>query len=894
MSQSNAQVERVILQYETRYSDALADIERLDDANETLEARIDRLSRASIDIDAELNVTGSSVLTDLEALDSVTYTPAIDPDLQRSELNDLEALDSAELTPVVDPDVQSDTELTNLEALDSATLTPEVDAQATANTTDLLEQIRNLQVLDIALNVTGQGAALLQNVVNLLGESEAAAARLTAQIGGELPDAQERINRLLLVTSASREDIARRLAQGVQLGIDPAELDTAVQRSLALGDALELGSDELLASADKLVTQGLAPNLEAAFDVITAGYQEGVNRGGDFLDVLTENASTFRDLGLNAEQATALLNDGLDAGFANAGQVADALKEFNIRANDLGDTAAQDALTTLGLPTPEEAQAELNMTGQQYLQAVLDGLSNVENVGQRETLTKALFGTQAEDFSVETLLSLDPATAFFDTIEGRAQTAADTFQNTLGNTVQNFFDGLQVGAETALSSEQLGLEEKLTDLKNRLNGALADIAGGMSLTEAIEVNFNLPGFAQDVDRIESMFGNFLIGLLEIVARVQEFSGNDASGTRSEITRLAQGQLAFDLQAVPAEEITGVIRTAIERGVSEADVTTALNTAVSEQLAAGNIEQAQALANQGGQSRAVLSTSSAFGLVQQQAEFVQGATESLADFEARVQAARDALASNPLITSVEVEALPAIDTTEAQAAINATVTQLETDLQAAVDEGRLGDALDIAEQLNNPDAIGAITAAIDDQIQAANDAIAAGDLEAARTIAENIGSDELLAQIESIATTATDTAESVGTAAGDMATSFEDADESITDSISGNSIVPDIESILAAAENSLPAAGRFADLFADDLQELSAVGGSAMRRLRGDIDLTAAAVASLIAGMSAIPSSVTGTVNNNSVVINQTNHNNSAASAAASSGDVDNYFRGNPQ
>ncbi len=937
--QSRPQVERVILEYEARTSDALSDIGRLDDATDNLEARIERLSSQDISLQADVTID-SSVLNDLEALDSATYTPEIDP-----------TIDDAPIKAVTD--------------LDSEVVTPEVDTQETTEgkaVLDRLDEIRNLQVIDLALNIGGQGATLLQNVVGLIGESEAAAARLTAQIGQDLPDAEARINDIFAATGAAREDVAGALAAGVQLGIDPADLDQAVVAATNLSTIFGGDITENLRTAQQLVKTGLVPDIQEAFDLLTAGNQSGLNADGGLAGTLTEYASTIRQAGLDGSEALGLIQSGLDAGFDNADRVLDAVREFGIRANDTGDANAQAALDTLGLPTPDEVRASGGEVGAEYLAGVIEAIEAAPAADQR-SLTTALFGTQAEDFGVDTLLSLDPVNEFFDTIEGRAEEAGTAFQDTLGATVERFFREAQVSIEGFLNNSTF--RQTLDDFKANLQGTLDALQSGESLPDAIEIGFRIPGFSDQVDRIQSAIGNFVISLLEMIASVQSFLGKDASGTQAEIARLSQGQLAFDLQTVNPDEIGGLIRTALERGVSGSDIASLVDTAIQEQLVVGNVGGAQAIADGAGLQSATVT--SFFAGVQTGSETLQqGIDESLASFQLRVAALQRILENSG--QAVDVQVNPIVDTSASQTAIDAAANELRAQFDDAFNEGNLTEALTIAEQLGDPAVLeqvqfyatqmrdefnaalaeGNTDAALDAaqylpddaELQAAaqanasafttafNDALSSGDTTTAIAIANLLGDETLLQQIddyrtkisevkdgfddftaatEGVSTTVTgvtsdiasiaDSSEAMkdglsehATAAGAAMTAMSDEVEM---AVRGNSIVPDIESILTAAEENLPEAGSYAKMFATDLQALDRTGTAAMLRLRGEIAATAAAAASLIATLSGVPSSVGGGGGNTTINVNNNVTNNSAAAAAASQADTDSVFRGNP-
>lgn len=940
MSQSRPQVERVILEYEARTSSALSDIERIDDATENLEARIERLSRQDVSIDADINIDRSA-LNDLEALDSATYTPEIDP-----------TLDDTPIKAVTD--------------LDSETVTPEVDVQETTEgkaILDRLDEIRNLQVIDLALNIGGQGATLLQNVVGLLGESEAAAARLTAQIGEELPDAEQRINDIYKATTASREEVATALARANQLQIDPSEIDAAATSALNFAQAFDVDVTESLRAAQQLVTNGLVPDIQSAFDLFTAGSQSGLNIDGGLLGTLTEYASTIEQAGLDGSEALGLIQSGLEAGFDNADRVLDAVREFGIRANDTGDANAQAALDTLGLPTPDEARASGGETGAAYLQSVFDAIQAAP-ADQQRSLTTALFGTQAEDFGFETLLSLDPVNEFFDNIEGRAEEASTAFNNTLGATVDTFFREAQVAVEEFLNNSTF--RQTLDDFKTALQDTLDALQSGESLPDAIEIGFRIPGFSDQVDRIQSAIGNFVISLLEMIANVQSFLGKDDSGTRAEIARLAGGQLSFDIQNAAPEEIGALVRTAMERGVSEADIGTLIGTAIDEQLALGNVGAAQAIASGAGAGSSTLSTFFG-GVMTNQTTVTQGIDETFEQFQARLDAMRLQLEQSGF--AVDIQANPSIVLDGYEEKLGAAAVELRAQFDDAFNEGNLTEALTLAEQLGDPATLeqvqfyaqqmrdefnaalaeGNTDAALDAaqylpddaELQAAaqanatafttafNDALSTGDTTTATAIANLLGDETLLQQIDDYRekigevkdgfddfTAATDGVSTTVTGVTSDIASIADSSEAMKDGLSehataagaamtamsdevemavrGNSIVPDIESILTAAEENLPEAGSYAKMFAADLQALDRTGTAAMLRLRGEIAATAAAAASLIASLSGVPSSIGGAGGGNTTVnINNNVTNNSAAAAAASQADTDSAFRGNP-
>ena len=67
---------------------------------------------------------------------------------------------------------------------------------------------------------------------------------------------------------------------------------------------------------------GIVDSAEEAFDVITVGFQNGLNSGGDMLDVLYEYSSQLKKLGITGQGALELIKAGLDNGAYNADKMA--------------------------------------------------------------------------------------------------------------------------------------------------------------------------------------------------------------------------------------------------------------------------------------------------------------------------------------------------------------------------------------------------------------------------------------------------------------------------------------------------------------------------------------------------------------------------------------------
>ncbi|MFI5808972.1 phage tail tape measure protein [Streptomyces sp. NPDC051561] len=226
-------------------------------------------------------------------------------------------------------------------------------------------------------------------------------------------------------------DALKQLTQNGIIAARSPKKDVEQLTQSALGLAEAFGTDVGAAArgAGALVKSGLAKNSREALDLITRGFQTGADKSEDFLDTLNEYGPQFKALGLTGAQSIGLLTQGLKAGARDGDLVADAMKEFTIRATD-GSKASADGFKALGL-SGEKMTAIFARGGPgaaKGLDLVLDRLRAIPDPATRSQTAVALFGTQAEDLN-SALFALDPSKA--TTAIGAVGGAADRMGKTL-------------------------------------------------------------------------------------------------------------------------------------------------------------------------------------------------------------------------------------------------------------------------------------------------------------------------------------------------------------------------------------------------------------------------------------------------------------------------------
>ncbi|TPN29368.1 replication protein [Mesorhizobium sp. B2-3-3] len=218
-----------------------------------------------------------------------------------------------------------------------------------------------------------------------------------------------------------------------------------------------------------LLKNKLAPNAEAALDLITVGFQKLGPNAEDLLETFQEYPVQLKKLGLDAQTSLGLFQQGLQGGARDTDIIADAFKEFSIRAIDMSQ-GSQDAYKALGLSasgmSSQIAKGGAGATA--GLQTVLDKLRSMKDPVAREAAAVGLFGTQAEELGTS-LFKLDPskAVATFSDVGGAADQLGKTFRSGPGYEIKVFTRALKQGLVDFIGGQVLPLLGRWGGVLNR-------------------------------------------------------------------------------------------------------------------------------------------------------------------------------------------------------------------------------------------------------------------------------------------------------------------------------------------------------------------------------------------------------------------------------------------
>jgi phage-related minor tail protein len=225
--------------------------------------------------------------------------------------------------------------------------------------------------------------------------------------------------------------------------ISDEELNKASKAALVLSKTFnaEVGNSTKTAAS---LMKNFSIDSTKAFDIMTTGFQQGGDYSGELLDTLNEYSVQFSSMGLSADQFLSILISGARNGAFNLDKVGDAVKEFNIRAQD-GSKVTADGFAAIGLNAQQmgEAIAEGGDAGQKAFVATISALAAMKDPIKQNIAGTNLFGTQWEDVRKKVILAMSDATKNIQKVDGATKEASDAISDNFGSKLQTVFREFQ-------------------------------------------------------------------------------------------------------------------------------------------------------------------------------------------------------------------------------------------------------------------------------------------------------------------------------------------------------------------------------------------------------------------------------------------------------------------
>lgn len=264
----------------------------------------------------------------------------------------------------------------------------------------------------------------------------------------------------------SYEDVANSIAivQQTLDDLNPDQIETITESALTLRDTFEIEVNESI-RATKALMDNFGISSDEAMNLITQGFQKGLNYSDEFIDNINEYSVQFGKLGLSAEDMFNIFQSGADAGAWNLDKIGDAVKEFSIRAID-GSNTTIDGFQRLGMNVDEMADkfASGGDTARNAFYEVIDAIGAMEDPVEQSIVGVDLFGTMWEDLGPEVVTQLGSIRDAYDQTNSSMEDMKNIKYDDLGSMLESL--GRQF-SDLAL------------DVGNALMPVIQDVIGGI-------------------------------------------------------------------------------------------------------------------------------------------------------------------------------------------------------------------------------------------------------------------------------------------------------------------------------------------------------------------------------------------------------------------------------
>lgn len=228
--------------------------------------------------------------------------------------------------------------------------------------------------------------------------------------------------------------------------------DDMMIAQLAVGYSKQFDTDiqETLRGATAMA-ENFGISVAEAFDLLTAGAQNGLNAQGDLADQMAEYSQVLGQAGFTGSEAFTMMFNGMQNGAYQVDKVNDLIKEMSISVTDgrLADNMDMFSDSTRNMFNEFKAG---RATQAQVVQSMIGDFAKME--GQYGALNKAstVWSALGEDNSLKVIKSLQLTSNEFEETAGKAWDAVTANSNTSAfETIASEFKGLvnEIGLELA-------------------------------------------------------------------------------------------------------------------------------------------------------------------------------------------------------------------------------------------------------------------------------------------------------------------------------------------------------------------------------------------------------------------------------------------------------------
>lgn len=336
------------------------------------------------------------------------------------------------------------------------------------------------------------GAASIGEVISLGQEAASSIGGLNRELGltGDearvMGDEVGEVLRSGVVGSAEEAAEAVGALKSNFKDLSDEDLSELADNFAGFSKTFDIDITEATQTAGQLLTNGLAGDAEEAADLMTAAMQRMPKAMRDELPELTNEYGTFfSSLGYSGEDMMGMFVNVSDQGKIAMDKLGDSLKEAGIRATDLGDSGAVEALEEIGLGA-EDIQNRLlagGDTAKEAFQEMVGAIESVEDPAERAEAAVALIGTPLEDLNKAELDgflgALSGGADAMEGFEGSSQELSDSIANSL----QGRIDSLKGTVQDLAGDGFMFAWDTVSNVTGWMSGAWSDLSSTVADSE---------------------------------------------------------------------------------------------------------------------------------------------------------------------------------------------------------------------------------------------------------------------------------------------------------------------------------------------------------------------------------------------------------------------------
>jgi len=360
--------------------------------------------------------------------------------------------------------------------------------------------------------------AATDKVTASLGLTESESARIGAVAGKLYADAY---GESIEDVNAAVEDVVSGI-DGMRGATEDA-LNDMTAKALNFAGAFEIETARSTQVVGQLLKSGLVKDADEAFDLLTATMQKvPKNVREDIMDAADEYGPFFASMGMDGAEAFNLLASSADKGMFGIDKAGDAVKEFTIRATDLGDTGAQDALSALGLSGQDMANQLLagGETAAGAMDTIVGKLLSVKDPAEQAAMATALFGTPLEDLGKDSIPGFLAALGGANDVLGETAGAADAMGEALNGNAKTGWVQLQRTWDSIIGQAGGALLPVLSAVLDFLNenpAVLQVVATAVGILAAAFVGLTVATWAMNTALLANPITWIVLGIVALIA-----------------------------------------------------------------------------------------------------------------------------------------------------------------------------------------------------------------------------------------------------------------------------------------------------------------------------------------------------------------------------------------